>query len=412
MSFSREELRSIRKQFPALDKQVNGAPAVYLDGPAGSQVPRLVIDAMVDYLSNCNANRGGLFETSRRSDEILGQAHRAMAAFVGADDPDCIVFGSNMTTLVMALARALSRTWSSGDEVVVTSLDHDANFTPWKLAACDAGIDVREVALNPDDCSLNLDDFCSKLSSRTRLVAFCAASNLSGSLAPVAEVCRLAREAGALSFVDAVHYAPHSSISVEEWGCDFLACSAYKFFGPHVGVLWGKRKILEEVTPYKLRPAPDGLPGRWMTGTQNHEGIAGAKAAVDYLASLREGGNSFRESLLLSFDSIRTHESELSKLFLDGFLQLNRFQLFGIDDCSRIAERAPTFSFRHESIPPRELVAKLAERGIFAWHGNFYAQPVTEALGLEPDGLVRVGFLHYTTSEEVERLLEELRRLS
>ena len=369
---------------------------------------------MSDYLAGRNANRGGLFATSRESDLVLDGAHDALADFVGATDSDCIIFGANMTTLTFALSRVLAETWDPGEEILVTKLDHDGNFTPWKLAAEEMGATVREVVVRKDDCTLGIEDFRSNLNERTRLVAFCAASNLSGSVTPIAEICRLARDAGALSFVDAVHYAPHRAIDVEAWGCDFLVCSAYKFFGPHLGVLWGRRDQLETLSPHKLRPAPDALPGRWMTGTQNHEGIAGAKAAVDYLASLStaETSSSRRHSLCLALSSIEEYENELTKQFLEGFSRLEGYELFGIRDPERVAERVPTFSFRHEALTPREVSERLARAGIFTWHGNFYAQPATEALGLEPDGLVRAGFLHYATPDEVERLLEEMDRLS
>ena len=390
---------------------MKGRSAIFFDGPAGSQVPQVVIDAIGDYLACRNANRGGVFATAGESDLALNEAHAVLADFLGASDPDCVSFGANMTTLTLSLSRALAGTWEAGDEILVTDLDHDGNFTPWKLAARDAGAKVRKVNLHAEDCTLDLDDLRAKLSERTRLIAFCAASNLSGSVTPTAEICRLAREVGALTFVDAVHYAPHRVIDVEAWGCDFLACSAYKFFGPHVGVMWGRRELLETFSPYKLRPAPDSLPGRWMTGTQNHEGIVGARAAVDYLASLSGEGDSRRNSLCMALAAIEAYENELSKLFLKGFAQLDDYELFGIGDPARVDERVPTFSFRHKDVPPREVAERLGQAGIFTWHGNFYAQPVTEALGLEPEGLVRAGFLHYSTREEVERLLEKMSRL-
>jgi len=275
-----------RSQFPALTRQQDGHPVVFFDGPGGSQVPDGVIAAVAHYLAHTNANRGGLYATSRESDEILEAAHRAVADLLGTDDPDCVIFGANMTSLTLSLSRALSKTWRTGDEVLVTRLDHDANVTPWVLAARDAGAEVKYVDIHRDDCTLDFEDLRAKLSPRTRLVAVGCASNLVGTINPVGEICRLVHALGGLVFLDAVHFVPHALPDVGPWDCDFLACSAYKFFGPHVGILWGRRKFLETLPVYKVRPASEDLPGRWMTGTQSHEGIAGALAAVEYLAAL------------------------------------------------------------------------------------------------------------------------------
>ncbi|MEC8928067.1 MAG: cysteine desulfurase-like protein [Verrucomicrobiota bacterium] len=411
MQFTPEHVTACRAQFPALAREVNGQPAIYLDGPAGSQVPQGVIEAMGDYLAHRNANHGGEFTTSRESDTALDSAHVALADFVGTDDPDCIAFGANMTSLTFALSRALARDWSAADEVVVTHLDHDANFSPWQLAAVDAGATVREVNLYTDDCTLDLNHLGEQLSERTRLVAVCAASNFAGSATPVKEICAMAHEAGALVFIDAVHYAPHRLIDVADWECDFLACSAYKFFGPHIGVLYGKRALLESIQPYKLRPAPDDLPDRWMTGTQSHEAIMGAKAAVDYLAAMSNAANR-REALRDSMAAIEVYENNLMRQLLDGVNAFPTYTLYGITDTGRLAERVPTLSLNHAQLSPRELAHRLDERGIFAWHGNYYAQPVTEALNLEPEGAVRVGLLHYNTAEEVDRLAQALSELS
>ncbi len=411
MQFTPEHVTACRAQFPALAREVNGQPAIYLDGPAGSQVPQGVIEAMGDYLAHRNANHGGEFTTSRESDVALDSAHAALADFVGTNDPDCIAFGANMTSLTFALSRALARDWEAGDEIVVTHLDHDANFSPWRLAADDAGATVREVNLRADDCTLDLDHLCEQLTGRTRLVAVCAASNFSGSVTPVKEICTMAHEVGALAFIDAVHYAPHRLIDVSDWECDFLACSAYKFFGPHIGILYGKRALLESIQPYKLRPAPDDLPGRWMTGTQSHEAIMGAKAAVDYLAAMSDGTDR-RTGLRETMAAIEVYENELMRQLLDGVNALPTYTLYGIMDTGRLAERVPTLSLNHSTLSPRELSQRLDERGIFAWHGNYYAQPVTGALNLEPEGAVRVGLLHYNTAEEVDRLVQALSELS
>ena len=286
MQLTNELIQQCRQQFPALSRMVNDAPAIFLDGPAGTQVPQRVIDAMVRYLSNCNANHGGLFPTSMESDLMLAEAHRALADLLGVEDSAEVAFGANMTSLTFALARSLARNWSAGDEIIVPRLDHDANVSPWVLAAEDAGVTVHFVGLRPDDYTLDLEELQNKLSEKTRLVAVGCASNASGGINPVQDICSWAHDAGSLVFLDAVHYAPHRLIDVPAWDCDFLACSTYKFFGPHVGVCWGRRELLEELTAYKVRPAENALPDKWMTGTQNHEGIAGALAAVNYLADL------------------------------------------------------------------------------------------------------------------------------
>ena len=413
MQLNETTVAACRAQYPALSRLVGGRPAVYLDGPAGSQVPRRVMDAISGYLAERNANHDGLFATSQESDAMLAQAHRAVADLVGAEDPATIAFGPNMTTLTFALSRALARTWKPGDEVVVTRLDHDANVTPWVLAARDAGATVRHVDIHREDCTLNLEDLRAKLSDRTRLVAVGCASNATGSVNPVQQICRWAQEVGALTFLDAVHYAPHALIDVQRFGCDFLACSAYKFFGPHVGAMWGKRSLLEELQPYKLRPAPDSLPGRWMTGTQNHEGIAGTLAAVDYLADLgralaKDPARPRRESLAVAYGAIGEYERDLASQLLEGLQRLSDVRIWGITDPARLHDRFPTVSITHARHTPTQLAKWLGERGVFVWQGNYYALPLTETLGLEPEGMVRIGLLHYNTPAEVEYLLELL----
>lgn len=408
MSRFADTVHLLRAQFPALTRKVNNASAIYFDGPAGTQVPQRVIDSISHYLATHNANHGGLFATSRESDAVLDEAHRAVAALLGASDPGCIAFGANMTSLTFALSRALGRTWKPGDEIIVTRLEHDANFTPWVLAARDAGATVRYVDIDVDDCTLDLDDFRSKFSAKTKLVAVGCASNAVGTINPVKQICGWAREVGALSFLDAVHYAPHAAIDVADWGCDFLACSAYKFFGPHVGILYGRRNLLESLQPYKLRPAPNDLPGRWMTGTQNHECIAGVLTAIDYLAALGGQGDR-RTSLLAAFQAIRAYETELIQQLIAGLRSISGVTIFGITDERRHHERLPTISFTHKQRKSHELAAQLGQRGVFAWHGNYYALPLTEAIGVEPDGMLRLGLVHYNTSDEVERCLAALR---
>jgi len=408
MALTADRVSEIRTQFPALSRMIDGQPAAFLDGAAGSQVPQVVIDAISDYLANRNANHEGEFATSQESDVMLDQAHVAAADFLGTDDPGTVCFGANMTTLTFALSRALASTWKAGDEIIVTRLDHDGNVSPWQLAARDAGVIVHETAIHPANCTLDLDDFKTKLSGRTRLVAIGAASNFSGTLNPISDVCAMAHAAGAQVFVDAVHYAPHRRIDVNAWQCDYLACSAYKFFGPHIGLLWGRREHLEALSPYKLRVATNELPGRWMTGTQNHECIAGTLAAIEYMAGLGEGPDR-RSALDAAFNAITDYENALAQHALDGLRGIDGLEIFGITDAGRLDERVPTFSFRHPACPPREMARRLGEAGIFAWHGNYYALPLTEALGIEPEGAVRAGFLHYNTREEADRLVATLR---
>ncbi len=399
-----------RGQFPALSRTIDGQPAVYFDGPAGSQVPQRVADAVVHYLLHTNANHEGLFATSRESDAMIEAAHRAVADFVGCDDPSTIVFGPNMTSLTFALSRSLARTWQPGDEIVVTRLDHDANVTPWVLAARDAGATVRHVGIRPEDCTLDMDAMGEAITPRTRLVAVGCASNAAGTVNPVAEIGRMAHDVGALVFLDAVHYAPHALLDVAAWDCDFLACSAYKFFGPHEGVLWGRRELLDELPAYKVRPAPDDPPGRWMTGTACHEGIAGTLAAVEYLADLgrqlspRASGR--RAALCAAFEEIAAYERVLTVQMLAGLAELPGVTIWGITDPARFDKRVPTIAITHQKLSPHTLARRLAEQAIFVWHGNFYALPLTEALGLEPEGMVRIGLLHYNTAEEVQRLVE------
>ena len=404
-------LDQIRGQFPALKREQNGEPVAYFDGPAGSQVPSRVAAAVSRYLLTTNANRGAPFATSRESDQEIDQAHRAVADFLGTDDPDCIAFGPNMTTLTFALSRALGRTWKPGDEVIVTQLDHDANVTPWVLAAKDAGAVIRQVSVRPQDCTLDMEDFRAKLSDRTKLVAVGYASNATGTVNPVQEIVRAAHQAGAMVFIDAVHYAPHRLIDVTALDCDFLAVSAYKFFGPHVGVMYGKRRHLESLAAYKLRPAPDSLPGKWMTGTQNHEGIIGVAAAIRYLSNLGKDPHqqmAHRERLVRAYQLIREHEEFICRRLLSGLSDLPRYRIWGITDLDRLDERVPTVSLTHETKSPQELAESLATQGLFCWPGNHYALPFTEAMGLEPGGTLRIGLLHYNTVEEVDRLLAAL----
>ena len=416
MKFTPEILALCRSQFPALTRQVAGQSAVFFDGPGGTQVPQRVIDAVSHCLAQTNANYGGHFATSREAVAMLDEAQAALADFVGTSDPDTIAFGQNMTSLAMSLARSLAKTWRAGDEIVVTQLDHDANVSPWTLAARDAGTTVRNVKIRSADCTLDLDDLRRQITSKTRLVAVGCASNATGGINPVREIASIAHEAGALIVLDAVHFAPHGLIDVEAWDCDFLLCSAYKFFGPHIGIMWGRRELLESLEAYKVRPAPATLPYKWMTGTQNHEGIAGTLAAVEYLADLgrRVAGDqqlSRRAALREAYHAIGRYERSLARQLLEGLARLPGVRVWGITDPERHTERVATVSFTHERLPATELARRLGEQGIFAWHGNYYALNLSESLGLEPEGMLRVGLVHYNTSEEIDRLLVALSNL-
>ena len=404
-----------RAQFPALKQEVNGYPAVFFDGPGGTQVPQRVIDAMRDYLVRSNANTHGAFATSRRSDEIIATAHAAVADLLGCD-ADEVIFGPNMTTLTFALSRALGRELRAGDEVVVTRLDHDANVAPW-VALAERGAVIRTVDIHVEDCTLDMADLRRQINERTRLVAVGYASNAVGSINDVAEIIRLAHGVGALAFIDAVHYAPHASIDVRALDCDFLACSPYKFFGPHTGVLCGKREHLARLRPYKVRPALEELPGRWETGTQNHEGLAGVRAAVDYLAELGRlyspAATTRRAALVAAYEAIRRYERGLIQPLIAGLLEIPGLTFYGIRDPARFDRRTPTVAIRLAGRTPRQLADFLGTRGIFTWDGNYYALNLTERLGVElSGGMLRIGLAHYNTEEEVERLLAALRELA
>jgi cysteine desulfurase family protein (TIGR01976 family) len=420
------DVEAARSRFPALRQEHEGRPVAFFDGPGGTQVPASVIAAVADYLRDSNANLGGAFATSQRTDAIVAEAHAALADLLGAGSPDEVKVGPNMTTLTFGLSRAIGATLRPGDEVIITRLDHEADRSPWQRAAADAGAIVRELDVDPQDCTLRLDGpggLADLLSPRTRLVAVGLASNAVGTVNPVAEICRQAHAVGALVFVDAVHFAPHGWIDVADLGADFLACSVYKFFGPHVGALWGRPELLDALPAYKVRPAHDP----WETGTQNHEGLAGTVAAVDYLADLGRGllaqaaadaepgaaRSGRRAALHAAMTAIATWEQGLSARFLAGLGEIPEARLWGIGDPDRTAERTPTFAIRLAGWPPRDLAEALGKRGLYVWDGDFYATGLIERLGLaDSGGVVRIGFAHYTTAAEVDRLLEELRGLS
>lgn len=403
---------SIRAQFPALNQHIDGRVPVFLDGPGGTQSPHSVLDAMTGYLQQGSSNSGGAFHTSRATDAVTRAAREAMADFLNAD-PREIVFGQNMTSLTFSMSRALSRTWSAGDEIIVTRIDHDANISPWLQAAADRGVTVRWLDFRPEDCTLALDTLPSLLNERTRLVAVNYASNAVGTISDVGRVVALAHAVGALVYVDAVHYAPHALMDVKALDCDFLACSVYKFFGPHTGVMYGKYELLDSLEAYKVRPAPARPPGKWETGTQSFESLAGVAAAVDYLASLGGAIGSRRARLAAAMEAIEAHEQTLSARFLERAARLPGLRVYGLTDIERLDERTPTFAVSLESHKPAEVAAYLGEREFYVWDGHYYAIEVMERLGtLEHGGLVRIGFVHYNTLDEIDRLFAALHELA
>jgi cysteine desulfurase family protein (TIGR01976 family) len=406
------DVDAIRARFPALAREVSGRTAVFADAPGGTQVPDAVIEAMAGYLRRSNANLGGAFATSRESDEVVAAARRAAADLVGCG-PEEVAFGQNMTSLCFALSRAVARDLRPGDEIVLTALDHDANVAPWLAAAEDTGATVRWVDVRTADGTLDLDSLDRALSARTRIVAFTLASNALGTITPAGDIVRRVRAATeAVVVADAVHFAQHRRVDVRALDVDVLFCSAYKFFGPHLGLMAGKAELLEQWRPYKVRPAPDAIPDRWETGTQSHESLAGLVAAVDYLAGLGAGGDR-RAALAAGMDAIWAHERVLAERFLAGAAALGGLSLFGIADPARADERTPTFALRLDGRTPREVAEALGDEGIFVWDGNYYALSIMERLELEDSGgAVRVGFCHYHTLDEVDRVLDALARLA
>jgi cysteine desulfurase family protein (TIGR01976 family) len=408
-------LARVRAQFPSLAQTVNGQPAVFLDGPGGTQVPQRVIEAISNYLSRDNANSGGAYATSRRTDAVIVEARAATADFLhcAADE---VVFGQNMTALTYMISRSISRELTPGDEIVVTRLDHDANVSPWLAMAEDRGVTVRWAEIHDADCTLDLADLASKINDKTKLVAVGYASNAVGTINPVKEIVRLAHKVGALAYIDAVHYTPHGLIDVAALDCDFLACSTYKFFGPHMGVLFGKRGHLERLRPYKVRPLTNAPPFRWEHGTLNHECIAGITACVEYIADLGRNGRAEnitrRQAIETAYESIHDHERSLLERAITGLQKIPGAKIYGITDPARYNERCATLAVRIENHSPQELATKLGECGIFTWDGNYYALNLTEHLDVEKSGgFLRIGLVHYNTREEVDRLLAVLREI-
>jgi cysteine desulfurase family protein (TIGR01976 family) len=397
----------IRAAFPALERVHRGQSVAYFDGPGGTQVPQLVVDMMADYLFHHNANTHWVYPTSVETDEAITGARRALADFLGAE-PNEVAFGQNMTSLTFHLGRALGRQWKAGDEVVVTEIDHHANVAPWQALATERGIVLRWARLDTETGRLDLEHLASLIGPRTRLVAVNAASNAIGTITDVQRVCALARAAGALSFVDAVAFAPHAFIDVREIGCDFLACSAYKFYGPHIGILFGRHELLAALDVPKLAPAPDSAPEKMETGTQSHESMVGAAAAVNFLASLG-AGDTRRAQLRSAFTELHHRgEAHVARL-QDGLGTIDGLRLFGPAAGS---PRIPTIAFTLSGMSTTDIALGLAERGVFVSNGDFYASTIADRFGQARDGFVRVGAACYTTSEEVDRLVEGVRALA
>ena len=413
--------QKVRPHFPALQPRSDGTPApVFFDNPAGTQIAAEALARINEYLVLRNANHGGVFRASRESDAMVAETRAAAAAFLGAGGPREISFGQNMTSLTLHLSRSIARELSEGDEIVVTRLDHDANISPWLLVARDRGCTVRWVDFDPADCSWSAETLARQVTPRTRLVAVGYASNATGTINPIAAAAKIAHEAGAWCFVDAVHYAPHGPIDVASLGCDFLACSAYKFFGPHTGVLWGRPDLMERLSAYKVRPAEDAAPDKWETGTQSFESIAGVLGALDYLAwvgatfgAWQKGGSGRAGLFRAAMAEIRSSECALSTAMLEGLSSIKGLRIYGITEASRMNERVPTFAFTLEGVAPRKVCQELDRQGISAWDGNYYAPEVTTRLGLEgKGGMVRVGAAHYTTLAEIEHLVAAVASLA
>jgi cysteine desulfurase family protein (TIGR01976 family) len=414
------DLNLIRPQFPALER-----PQVFFDNPGGTQIVQSSLERIVRYFKESNANHGGLFATSRASDAVVDAARSAMADFINAASGNEIIFGANMTTLTFSMSRALGRTFNPGETIVVTRMDHDANISPWLMMAEDRGLKVRWVDFHPEDGTLNLEDFQSALSEKPRLVAFGYASNLLGTINPVEKLTRLAHEAGALVYLDAVQYVPHAPVDVQKVGCDFLACSSYKFYGPHLGILYGRFDLLKNLQAYKVRPAPVEPPGKFETGTGNFEHIAGLLGALEYFEWVgrtfgeeqyelyAENYQGRRLAFKVGMGALHAYNFELNRLLLDVLSSVPGLTIYGITETRSLEQRLPTFSFTLAGVSPEETARKLDGKGIFVWNGNFYALAVTERLGLESSGgVVRVGAVHYNTAAEIHRLGDALQEIA
>ena len=414
---------TVRRAFPSLAVEQDGQPVVYFDNPGGTQVAQACIDGIARYLTTANANTHGAFLTSQRSDALLDETHAAMADLLNAADPREIIFGANMTTLTFAFSRAIGQTLVAGDEIVVTQLDHDANVAPWQALAGERGAVVHMAQIDPATCTLDMADLRAKITPRTKVVAVGYASNAVGTINDVATIIGWAREVGALTWIDAVQFAPHGPIDVQALGCDFLACSSYKFFGPHLGVVYGCLPLLTALPAYKVRPATNEAPGRWETGTQNHECIAGLLGTLDYLADLGRahqaeyagqfpGMSGRRLELHAALAAIQAYEQQLARHLLAGLATIPGLRVYGLTAEADLPRRVPTVAITSARHTPRALAEALAARGIFVWDGNYYALNLMERLGLEEHGgALRIGLAHYNTPAEIDRLLAALREL-
>ena len=413
------DIERIRSQFPALKNN-----AIYFDNPGGTQVSKFTLERMNAYLTNSNANHGGAFQTSRDSDSIIMQARIAVADFLNADSPNEIVFGPNMTSLTFNISRSLANWINPGDRVVVTRLDHDANIAPWTIIAKERGCHIDWVDFDTENGTLKLDNLQEALKHKPRIVAVGYASNALGTINPVKKIIKMAHDAGALVYIDAVQYAPHGAIDVQDLKCDFLVCSAYKFFGPHVGMLYGRYDLLDNLPAYKVRPASPEPPGKFETGTGNFEGYAGVLGAIEYLEWIgktfgRQYSEKYRNRyqgrrLLLkqALAAIHAYEYELSRTLLDILEETPGVRLYGLTDQRRLEERVPTVSFTLQGWNPRQVAEELDKAGIYVWDGNYYALAVTERLGVEKSGgMVRIGPVHYNTTDEIEKFGEVLRKM-
>ncbi|MBI3737494.1 MAG: cysteine desulfurase-like protein [Chloroflexi bacterium] len=412
-------LELIRQQFPSLDRK-----DIFFDNPGGTQISKPSLDHINKYLLECNANHEGAFPTSQQSDAVLHEAHVAMGDFLNASSPDEIVFGNNMTTLTLHMSRSLARTLNAGDEIVVTRLDHDANISPWLLIAEDRGCKVTWIDFDVEDGTLKVEEFAKAMERKPKIAAFGYASNALGTVNPVRKLTKMAKDAGALVYIDAVQYAPHGPIDVQNLGCDFLVCSAYKFFGPHAGILYGRLDLLNELKAYKVRPASNNPPYKFETGTQNHEGIAGVLGAIEYFEWF---GNQFggsqdwsesgftgrRLTLKKGMSALRAYEYELSRALVETISSVPGTRIYGVTDLKRLEERVPTVSFTMNGKEPRKVAELLANEGFYVWDGNYYALAVTERLSLEDKGgMVRVGAVHYNTLDEIARFGESLKKIA
>ena len=411
------DLQAIRSQFPALAITDNGTRRIYFDNPGGTQVPVCVVDAITDCLLTKNSNLGAFFASSSNADVVVQSAREAMADFLNAPSAEEIIFGQNMTTITLHLSRSIGRLLRTGDEIILTQMDHDANVWPWVLLARDLDLKIRWLPFNTDSFEFDLDDLDNLLTDRTRLVCVGAASNLTGTINDVTAICARAREAGVLTYIDGVQAAPHVPIDVQEIGCDFYVCSAYKFFGPHQGIMWGRREVLEQLEPYKVRPAPAELPWCFETGTQSHEGIAGIAATVNYFASIgrsmaQDHAGSWsrfsgrRQHVHAAMELLFNYEKSLAIHLIEGLVGIDGVNIQGIAAADAMYRRVPAVSFTHENVPPDVIAEALAKQNIFVWSGHNYAVEVAKMLGIyDSGGVVRIGPVHYNSVAEIDELL-------